>query len=301
MRLARRDRSDHGWPMMSANSHLHFDTRRRPACTVLAAAAASAGMTRLADRCIRRLLPSTWTARLQRTNFAGAPVSLREGPAVVVGVATGALVAGRPGLAVTALAAGTVGLVDDLKGNAQAKGLAGHMRALARGQVTTGTLKVAGIGATAAIATWSGRPRLRWVSDTVTVAGAANLANLLDLRPGRALKVLLAVSLPLAADLGSASDVHAAAAVPAAAAAVAGAAAAALRADLSGATMLGDTGANALGAVVGCSLVGLRSPWARAVATTTVVVLTFASERVSFSSVIAGNRILRALDQWGRA
>lgn len=295
MRLARRDRSDHGWPMMSANSHLHFDTRRRPACTVLAAAAASAGMTRLADRCVRRLLPSTWTARLQRTNFAGAPVSLREGPAVVVGVAAGALVAGRPGLAVTALAAGTVGLVDDLKGNAQAKGLAGHLRALAHGQVTTGTLKVAGIGATAAIATWPGRPRLRWVSDTITVAGAANLANLFDLRPGRALKVLLAVSLPLVADLRSAS------AVPAAAAAVAGAASAALREDLSGATMLGDTGANALGAVVGCSLVGLHSPWARAAATTTVVALTLASERVSFSSVIAGNRVLRALDQWGRA
>src|SRR6266511_568810 len=69
--------------------------------------------------------------------------------------------------------------------------------------------------------------------------------------------------------------------------------------DLGERGMLGDAGANALGAVVGVLLV--TGPawllWALAVV---LLGLQAASERVSFSRVIDGNRWLRAVDRLGR-
>ena len=64
--------------------------------------------------------------------------------------------------------------------------------------------------------------------------------------------------------------------------------------------MLGDTGANAAGALVGLALVerfGLRG---RLVVLGVTAGLTVLSERVSFSRVIDDTPVLRRLDRWGR-
>ncbi len=64
--------------------------------------------------------------------------------------------------------------------------------------------------------------------------------------------------------------------------------------------MLGDAGANALGALLGVAAVaGLRRP-SRLVVLGTVAALTAASEKVSFTKVIAGNPALHRLDMLGR-
>lgn len=64
--------------------------------------------------------------------------------------------------------------------------------------------------------------------------------------------------------------------------------------------MLGDGGANALGAAVGASLV-VGAPRAVRVATLLAgLALTVASEKVSFTQVIESTPVLRALDGWGR-
>lgn len=120
------------------------------------------------------------------------------------------------------------------------------------------------------------------------IAGSANLLNLLDLRPGRALKVGLLTGSPLVAAGGGL------------AAGPVGAAAALLPEDLGERTMLGDCGANALGAVLGTALVTRTGPAGRVVALAAIAGLTAASERVSFTQVIAGNRVLRRLDELGR-
>lgn len=253
----------------------------------LTAAVVAAAVTRGTGELLQRLTPVAPT--LERTNFAGDRVTLAEGPALVAGLLTAA--AHAPGYAVAAGGAGAVGLLDDLAGSASSKGLRGHLRALRRGEVTTGTLKLAGLGAsgllTAALLDGPGRP-VRSLTGGLLVATSANLANLFDLRPGRALKVAGLVALPLAAR-GS---------VPASAAA--GAGGAVVVADLRGRSMMGDTGANALGAVVGAALAEHTGTRGRLLALALTVGLTLASEKVSFSQVIADTPVLRDLDAWGR-
>ena len=113
------------------------------------------------------------------------------------------------------------------------------------------------------------------------VAGAANLANLLDLRPGRALKVALLAAAPLLGGLGRAAGGR-----PRAAAAALGAALGALPDDLAGTSMLGDTGANSAGALVGLALVERTGLRGRVAALAVLTALTLASEKVSFTAVI---------------
>jgi UDP-GlcNAc:undecaprenyl-phosphate GlcNAc-1-phosphate transferase len=252
--------------------------------TVLAGAAAS----RLA-----------WAA-LTRRPPGGEPLTLLEGPAFAAGACAAVGVA--PGLAPRARAAGLVavagsaafGVLDDLAERGSRKGLRGHMSALARGEVTTGGVKVAGLAATGAVAAAlvlgpGARPR-DLLPAAALVAGCANLANLLDLRPGRTLKVAL---LPAPAVL---------AAAPAGGlvAAVAGPAAALLPEDLGERAMLGDGGANAAGALLGLALVAGAGPRVRLAALAGVVGLTLASEKVSFTKVIEATPVLRELDLLGR-
>ena len=64
--------------------------------------------------------------------------------------------------------------------------------------------------------------------------------------------------------------------------------------------MLGDAGANVLGAVLGLGVVITCSPGVRTVVLVLVAALNLASEWVSFSRVIAAVPPLRAADRWGR-
>ncbi|HEY0186316.1 MAG TPA: hypothetical protein VGC67_02390 [Cellulomonas sp.] len=277
----------------------------------------AAGVTaRVATTVARGLLddePPGGPQQWERTNHRGEQVSLLGGPAVAIGLLAGGVV-GAPsvrdalGAAVATGSAGAFGLVDDLaeqRDGTQAKGLRGHLGALAHGELTTGGLKVLGIGAGALLAAALSRPhptartgaarvagRLVDVAvDGALVAASANLVNLLDLRPGRALKAAAVVAGP-AALLGGRGE--------GAAAAVAGAVLAELPDDLAERDMLGDSGANALGATLGMVAVQRCSRPVRLALLAGVVGLTLASERVSFTAVIARTPVLRELDAWGR-
>ncbi|SPT54169.1 Uncharacterised protein [Actinomyces bovis] len=266
--------------------------------------------------------------RLERSNFQGRTVSLRGGIAAAVGATIAASRAGaliQPGApasspaaaAVIAVSAGgAAGLADDLDagkhdGVAPAKGLRGHLGALAHGRVTTGVLKIAVIGAGAAVTglllardaahrSTQGQGTVQLLTDaavrTVAVAGWANLINLLDLRPGRALKACALSAAPLALISGS----PATATSRLLASGVLAVSAASAPSDLAERTMLGDTGANALGALLGTALAAHPCPALRTSAATTAVALVLASEKVSFSRVIDQTPWLAALDRLGR-
>ena len=247
-----------------------------------------------------------------RTNFRGSDVSLSGGIATAAGTLAGTLTAGpRAAIAggVAVAAAGGLGALDDLTerpDDRSTKGLRGHLSALAHGKVTTGAVKLVGISAASMIAgavladgrrrrTLAPPSRSATAFDAVTsgalVAGTANLLNLLDLRPGRALKASLLLAAPLALAGGEGGPV---------AAAVVGASVAAAPTDLAETTMLGDTGANALGAALGVSLAANRHPALRLGALAVVVAATVASEKVSFSRVIDATPALAFLDRLGR-
>lgn len=190
---------------------------------------------------------------------------------------------------------GFLGLVDDLLGDAGDRGLSGHVRAAIRGRVTTGFIKLGGGVAAALVlagAIVGDRPA-RVLVDGAVIALAANLGNLLDRAPGRTLKWSLLVYVPLALVAGTS-------AAGVAMAVVMGASCALLISDLRERLMLGDTGANAIGAGLGCAAVLSLGEGVRNGAALVLLGLTLLSEAVSFSAVIQSVPPLRALDRLGR-
>ncbi len=190
---------------------------------------------------------------------------------------------------------GFLGLVDDLLGDAHDRGLRGHIAAAVRGRVTTGFVKLGGGVAVALVLAGAidGDRPARVLLDGALIALAANLGNLLDRAPGRTLKWGLVGYLPLAVVAGTS-------ATGVALAVVAGAAIGLLVGDLRETFMLGDTGANALGAALGCAAVLTLDPGARTIVAVVLLGLTLLSEVVSFSRIIGAVAPLRLFDQLGR-
>lgn len=269
---------------------------RSPLRAVVVAGAVAATSMALRDR-----LPAARRRTWERTNHAGDTVTLLEGPVYAVAAAAGVAAGGAPAAAgvVASLGSAGFGALDDLAGDSSSKGLKGHLGALARGEVTTGAVKIVGLAATGlAAAVLADRHTdhgpLASLVGGAAIAGTANVANLLDLRPGHALKATILAGAPL---LLTRHDGRTAAATSAAAL---GAAAGCLPEDLRGASMLGDTGANAAGALIGLALVERTGLRGRLVVLGATAALTVLSEKVSFSKVIEGNDVLRRLDALGR-
>jgi hypothetical protein len=269
------------------------DQRAAPSDLAGRAFAVSVAVTRAA-----RLSPDPPIAGWRRPNYRGQDVSLTTGLTASLGVLAGAAVGAGPRrvpAVIAGMAAALAGGYDDLRAPRAEqpgdKGLAGHLAAARSGRLSGGTVKVAVIGAASLVAARampeSGRSS-RTLLRAGLIAGTANLVNLLDLRPGRAGKVVAVAGLA-----GLAGEARALAA------AVAGASVAALPEDLCEHGMLGDLGANALGAVLGVRLAAL-APRRRMIAAAVVGGLTLASERISFSRVIDSVAALRWFDHLGR-
>jgi UDP-GlcNAc:undecaprenyl-phosphate GlcNAc-1-phosphate transferase len=277
----------------------------KDAARLAVAAGAGALAARGAYAALRRYPPAgeqTWS----RTNHRGEAVTLLEGPALTAGAVAGTFAAAaRPAArgdlaaAVAGLGAAAFGALDDLRGSAKRRGLRGHLGALAHGEVTTGAVKLAGLAATGlAAALVEGGDPVDVAVNAGLIAAGANLLNLFDLRPGRAIKVATLGAAALAA--GGALAPGARAAGGAAVAAPLGAALALLAEDLGERAMLGDSGANALGAMLGAAAARTLPRGARAGLLGGIVALTLTSEKVSFTKVIAATPPLNWLDMLGR-
>jgi UDP-N-acetylmuramyl pentapeptide phosphotransferase/UDP-N-acetylglucosamine-1-phosphate transferase len=174
------------------------------------------------------------------------------------------------------------------------RGWRGHARAALRGELSTGTLKAAGsLGLALFAMSFDGLSKPRWLLAVGVLVLATNVFNLLDLRPGRAIKafVLLGAGLTLgsldARPLWSLG-------LFAAPALVAG------LYDLRERAMLGDTGANLLGALAGLWLVLTLSQGGQLIALALLVAITLYGELRSISALVERTPGLRALDSWGR-
>lgn len=237
-----------------------------------------------------------------------------DGVAGGVAGATSAAGGGVPFLRVTALCLGmaAAGTLDDLAGSSENRGFSGHIRVLARGRLTTGAVKivvaalvcgavaldrrpgtghmrpgVGGDGTTAFVVAAAAAAAV--AVDSLMLAASANAVNLLDTRPGRAVKgALLLLAVVVAAGGGAWV-----------AATAAGAALGYIRFDLDEEGMLGDAGANPLGALVGLAALELE-PVRLWVALVVAIALNVASEFTSLGEAIEAWPPLAAIDRLGR-
>jgi UDP-N-acetylmuramyl pentapeptide phosphotransferase/UDP-N-acetylglucosamine-1-phosphate transferase len=189
---------------------------------------------------------------------------------------------------------GFLGLVDDLAAVGEDRGFKGHLRALREGRVTTGLLKLVGGAAIAIVIVASPgfKSGRTLIVDAALIALAANLGNLLDRAPGRTIKFGLVAYVPIALAVGTAP-------IGIAAAPVMGAALGLLPDDLRERLMLGDTGANVIGAVLGLAVVLGSRDSVRLVVMLVLLGINVAAELVSFSRVIDAVPPLRWFDRWG--
>ena len=226
-----------------------------------------------------------------------------------------------------------LGMADDFLGSPADKGFGGHLSALFQGRLTTGMLKLLGIGILAIFATmpdfsgmevtmWSSLGEFLgqvgssfrdfggldvtmwtvvrdWALQVLAIALTANLINLTDLRPGRALKVysLFAAFACVVLGFSWAWNI-----VPFFMLISFGPVLAVWSFDLRERAMLGDAGANVFGAFAGWMIAIALSPWWWALALYVLIVLVknALSEKISFSAVIEKVGPLRWLDGIGR-
>jgi UDP-GlcNAc:undecaprenyl-phosphate/decaprenyl-phosphate GlcNAc-1-phosphate transferase len=205
-------------------------------------------------------------------------------------------------VAVYALGVLALGLVDDTLGREEPsatgaparRGWRGHGLAALRGELSTGALKAAGsLGLALFAMSYLGLSNGRWLLAAAVLVLATNVFNLLDLRPGRSIKAFVLLGAGLT--IGS-SDLRPlwALGLFAAPALVAGVY------DLRERAMLGDTGANLLGALAGLWLVLTLSGVGQLIALALLAVVTLYGELRSITELVERIPLLRELDSWGR-
>jgi Glycosyl transferase family 2 len=161
-----------------------------------------------------------------------------------------------------------LGLADDLFTGSE-RGVAAHLRSGG----TTGVLKLVGIPLVGLLAT-------RRLSGALLVGLAANALNQLDTKPGRALKAYLLAALPLRAPL-----------LPAVLIAPY---------DLREMAMLGDSGSNALGALLGLRSVDRFTGRSRWLAIGALAGLNLLGDLTSLGDAVERSPLLSRLDRLGR-
>ena len=242
---------------------------------------------------------------LRRLNFLKQRIPSIAGLAFVLGgeffYASEALAAGwQHSLAsvffLVTLGFGGLGLLDDLKGDRSAGGFRGHFRMLRSGKVTTGAVKAIGGGVLSLAAGYFiTAPGPLW---TALVAGllialSANTLNLLDLRPGRCLFGFGIGVLVISATLWGYHSLSSGLLLWAAFAF----AVILYPLDAGGTVMLGDTGANAFGAVLGVASAIYFPPLVQVILVALLIAFQVWCEKHSLTRFIESHAMLRALDR----
>jgi hypothetical protein len=245
-----------------------------------------------------------------RANYRGLPLPFPAGLLIVVSAAIALLVLAplqrldvaavfhseTLSAAVYVLGIAVLGLFDDAFGLTHAgapRGWRAHALALHRGQVSTGAIKALGtLGLALYVLSTLSLSTGRWLLSSAVLVLATHLFNLLDLRPGRAIKTLVL--------LGAGLTIAAGTRVLFTLGLFLGPALVAGYYDLREQAMLGDTGASVLGALGGLWLVLTLSSVGQAVALVLLLAFTLFGEFRSISELVERLPLLRHLDCLGR-
>jgi len=202
-------------------------------------------------------------------------------------------------VAMYVLGVACLGLIDDTLGERSdaapgPRGWRGHGAAAMRGELSTGTVKAVGsLGLALLATTYVNLSIGRWLLASAVLVLATNALNLLDLRPGRAVKAFVLIGAGLTIGVRELRLLWTLGLFvgPALIAGVY---------DLREEAMLGDTGANLLGALVGLWLVIGLGQAGQLIALGLLVAVTAYGELRSISELVQRVPLLRGLDSWGR-
>ena len=185
------------------------------------------------------------------------------------------------------------GVLDDIIGNRDVSGLKGHFKSLFKGNLTTGGFKAVFGGLIGIlISIVVSKNILDIIINTLIIALSTNLMNLLDLRPGRAIKVYLVIIISIFITLTGYIKVLPLLILPNVIAY--------FNYDLKAKAMMGDTGSNVLGISIGILMVlgysfNVRVSWL-----VFLILIHLLTEKYSLTKIIENNKILNFIDKLGR-
>ena len=185
------------------------------------------------------------------------------------------------------------GILDDIVGNRDVSGLKGHFKSLLKGKLTTGGFKAifgGFVGVVISIGVSSNIFDI--IINTLIIALSTNLMNLLDLRPGRAIKAYLIIIITVFITLSGYIKALPLLILPNVLAY--------FNYDLRAKAMMGDTGSNVLGISIGILVVMGYSLKVRLLWLAFLIFIHLLTEKYSLTKIIEKNKILNFIDKLGR-
>ncbi|MBM7614022.1 MraY family glycosyltransferase [Alkaliphilus hydrothermalis] len=187
-----------------------------------------------------------------------------------------------------------VGMVDDLMGNRDTLGFKGHIGSLLKGKLTTGGFKAVMGGMIALLISFLISSNvLQLIANFLVIGLMTNLLNLMDLRPGRAIKSFGVIALVFLF-VGLTRESIEILAI------VAGYSIAYFPQDLKSRAMMGDVGSNTLGITLGIAVALSFTTTYKVIILIGLIAVHIVAEKYSITKIIGGNRVLSYLDELGR-
>lgn len=188
---------------------------------------------------------------------------------------------------------GFAGIVDDLLGNRDTLGFKGHIKSLFKGTLTTGGFKALMGGLVASvISLFISDAVIQWILNALIISLFTNMLNLMDLRPGRAIKFFFLVwGISV---IGGIKGNYSYLLFP-----LAGSLIAYMPVDFKGKGMMGDVGSNVLGISMGIYFSLSTGVTAKICIVGALVLMHLIGEKYSFTNIIDKNRILSFVDSLG--
>ena len=185
------------------------------------------------------------------------------------------------------------GIMDDIIGNRDVSGLKGHFKSMFKGTLTTGGFKALFGGFVGLIISISiSKNIIDLIINTLIIALSTNLMNLLDLRPGRAIKVYLTITIAMFfTSVGYVKNLILL---------ILPNVVAYFKMDLKAKSMMGDTGSNVLGISIGIIFVMSYSINTRIAWLVFLIFIHVLTEKYSLTKIIEKNKLLNFLDKLGR-
>ena len=189
---------------------------------------------------------------------------------------------------------GMIGLLDDLIGDENVKGFKGHIKSFFKGKLTTGAMK-AGTGFLISlfISIIISANLLEIIINTFLIALFTNLINLFDLRPGRAIKIFILISIIMlfSNEFNEYNFILFS---------FYGILFIYLPMDLKAISMMGDIGSNILGMTLGIYCGLTHNIISKSIYLFILILIHIMAEKISFSKMIEKNKVLNFIDKLGR-